>query len=30
MAACFLYPEVRVASGVPGTDGDGNLKAEMR
>ena len=30
MAACFLYPEVRVASGVPSADGGDNLKAEMR
>jgi oligopeptide/dipeptide ABC transporter ATP-binding protein len=30
MAACFLYPEVRAASGDPGADGGGNLKAEMR
>ena len=30
MAACFLYPEVRAASGVPSADGGGNLKAEMR
>src|SRR5215207_3186495 len=26
MAACFLYPEVRAASGVPGADGGGKLK----
>jgi peptide/nickel transport system ATP-binding protein len=30
MAACFLYPEVRAASGVSSADGGGNLKAEMR
>jgi peptide/nickel transport system ATP-binding protein len=30
MAACFLYPEVRTASGVPCADGAGTLKAEMQ
>jgi peptide/nickel transport system ATP-binding protein len=30
MAACFLYPEVRAASGVPGADGGGKLKVEVR
>src|SRR5215213_4700097 len=30
MAACFLYPEVRAASDVPGADGGGKLKVEVR
>src|SRR5215204_437965 len=30
MAACFLYPEVRAASGVPRADGGGKLKVEVR